>query len=298
MASNRFTDHRAAGSLLLAAFMWGLFWIPLRCFHQQGVDGLWSSLFIYTAAMVFGAGLMRGRWHELRRTPWRLVAIALASGWCNISFIVAVAEKDAARVVLLFYLAPVWSIMLGILFLHERPGPVALAIGLLAIAGAGLMLWDPQQKSIWPRDRNDWLALSSGFSFAVANVLVRGLPQAGVLAKSFVSWCGVVFVGAVGVLVLHHPLPSVSVALGSGLVLLGVLGVVVMTLLVQYGVSRLPVYRSAVILLFEVFVTLVSSQLLSDEHLSPSAWAGGALIVAAAAVSALSAKASRYHRPE
>ena len=300
MTSNRFAEHWPAGSLLLAAVMWGLFWLPLRYFHQQGIDGLWSSVIVYLAALVAGVGLMRHHWHELRNTPWRLVAIAFASGWCNISFIVAVAEKDAARVVLLFYLAPVWSIMLGILFLHERPGLSALVISLLAITGAGLMLWDPQQGAVWPRDRNDWLALSSGFSFAVANVLVRGLPQAGAMTKSFVTWCGVVLVGGVGVLLLYHPqhypVPQIPLSLWPWLLLVGAPGVVVMTVLVQYGVSRLPVYRSAVILLFEVFVTLLSSQLLSDERLSSMGWLGGALIIAASAVSALAAKTSRYRR--
>ena len=59
-----------------------------------------------------------------------------------------------------------------------------------------------------------------------------------------------------------------------------------MTVLVQYGVSYMPVHRSAVILLFELVAGAVSQQLLTDEILSQREWIGGAIIVTAAYLSA------------
>jgi len=65
-------------------------------------------------------------------------------------------------------------------------------------------------------------------------------------------------------------------------VLLGAGGFLVMTLTVQYGVTRMPVHRSAVILLFELVVGAVSSQLLTEETVLPREWLGGGMIVTAA----------------
>ena len=69
-------------------------------------------------------------------------------------------------------------------------------------------------------------------------------------------------------------------------VVLGVVGFTTMTLTVQYGVTHMPVYRSAVILLFEIVVAAVSTQLLTDEVISPREWIGGGLIIMAAMTSA------------
>jgi drug/metabolite transporter (DMT)-like permease len=59
-----------------------------------------------------------------------------------------------------------------------------------------------------------------------------------------------------------------------------------MSLTVTYGVSRMPVHRSAVILLFELVAGALSSQLLTDETVLPREWLGGLLIVTAAYLAA------------
>ena len=63
--------------------------------------------------------------------------------------------------------------------------------------------------------------------------------------------------------------------------LLGLMGMVVMTMAVQYGVTRMPVQRSAVILLFELVAGAISAQLLTNEIVLPQEWWGGGLILVA-----------------
>ena len=55
---------------------------------------------------------------------------------------------------------------------------------------------------------------------------------------------------------------------------------------VQYGVTRMPVHRSAIILLFELVVGAVSAMLLTDEQVLPREWLGGLMIIAAAWIAA------------
>jgi drug/metabolite transporter (DMT)-like permease len=59
-----------------------------------------------------------------------------------------------------------------------------------------------------------------------------------------------------------------------------------MALTVQYGVTHMPLHRSAVILLFELVVGAVSALLLTDERVLPREWTGGGMIVLAAWVAA------------
>ena len=89
-----------------------------------------------------------------------------------------------------------------------------------------------------------------------------------------------------GLLLMPLPMPIIDAPLLGAIVALACGGMVAMTLAVQYGVTHMPVHRSAVILLFEIVVGAVSAQLLTDETLLPREWLGGLLILAAAYLSA------------
>ena len=48
-----------------------------------------------------------------------------------------------------------------------------------------------------------------------------------------------------------------------------------MTWAVQYGVTHMPVYRSSVLLIFELVAGAILSQLLTDEIVLAKEWVGG-----------------------
>jgi drug/metabolite transporter (DMT)-like permease len=68
--------------------------------------------------------------------------------------------------------------------------------------------------------------------------------------------------------------------------MIGAVVLVVMTLSVVYGVTHLPVHRSAVILLFEIVAGAVSAQLLTDEVVLLQEWVGGGFVILAAYLAA------------
>ncbi len=76
---------------------------------------------------------------------------------------------DVVHAMLLFYVSPIWSTLLGILFLGERLAlnrvvAIALGIGGLAVVlggGGGFP---------WPRQIGDWFALGSGLCWSIASV--------------------------------------------------------------------------------------------------------------------------------
>ena len=273
-------------SLLLTATLWGLVWYPLRLLETQGLQGLWLSLSSYGAALLVGLPWLWNSRGEWAREGMVLALMTLAVGWCNVAFVIAILDGTVVRVLLLFYLSPLWALVLGWLILGERPGAGGILVFALAISGAVVMLWDPRLGLPWPRDEADWMAASSGLAFAFANVMVRKLKHADLQAKASASWLGVVLVAAIWILLVHEPVPAVEHSVWLGAALLGWLGFVVMTVTVIYGVTHMPVHRSAIILLFELVVGAVSSVLLTDEQVLLQEWVGGVLILAAAWFSA------------
>lgn len=268
-------------ALLLGATFWGVVWYPLRLLEAEGLAGPWSALIIYGAAAAIGLIVLFLRRSRLALRPAsRLLLLAAASGWCNVAFIVAMLDGNVVRVLLLFYLAPLWTVLLARLVLGEILSTAARITMALALAGAMVMLWDPSAGVPLPRGTADWLALSSGIAFALNNVTVRWLDEVPVWDKCVVGWFGVVAVAAAW-LMLGHAEPPQSAGAVVGAAALGVLGMVFMTFAVIYGMTHLVAHRAAVILLFELVIGAASAQWLTDERVLLNEWVGGALILIA-----------------
>ena len=219
---------------------------------------------------------------SLQRNFLPFVLMGLSAGWCNVAFIMAVLDGHVVRVLLLFYLSPFWAVCLGWFMLDERLDRKSMLVFAIAVAGALVMLWDETLGMPWPRDTADWMAVSSGFAFALSNVFVRRMQSVSVLLKSTGSWAGVVIVAGGWLLLKNADFPAVGSDVLFAAIALGLCGFLVMTFTVLYGVTRMPVHRSAVILLFELVADAASSLLLTDEVILPREWLGGLMIIMAA----------------
>ncbi|KPK09814.1 MAG: hypothetical protein AMJ68_11080 [Acidithiobacillales bacterium SG8_45] len=290
MASKSAVPGLAILALLAGATMWGVVWYPMRLLETAGLSGPWLTLLLYLVSSLAGVPLAWRHRGWLAKRPGLLLAIALSVGWTNLSFILAILDGNVMRVLLLFYLSPVWAVVLSWLFLKEHISHYTVAILAVAIIGALMMLWHPDDSWPWPRDSADWLALSSGLAFAVSNIFIRHGEDVPVPVKSLVSWLGVTLLAGLMIFFTNTAVPALTPNLFLDVVALAVLGMVVMTMLVQYGVSNMPVHRSAIILLFELVAGAISQQLLTDEILTAAEWVGGLLVVAAAGMMALREK--------
>jgi drug/metabolite transporter (DMT)-like permease len=270
-------------ALLVGASLWGVVWYPYRRLAAAGLDGVSSTLATYGLALVIGVIVFRAHLGALRRMPAAAWLMGAAIGWSNLGYVLGVLEGEVMRVLLLFYLAPLWTVPLARLILHERLDAWgALVIG-LAMIGAATMLWRPDLGVPWPSSLAEWLGVVSGFLFALGNVLVRKLESMSDAAKSIVIWAGVTVAGATA---LPFALPAGGTVLRAAIVewpLIAGIGasLVAMSYLMQYGLSRMPANRAIVILLFELVVAALAAYFLAGETLRVQDWIGGAFIVAA-----------------
>jgi len=273
-------------SLLISSTLWGISWFPLRLLENHGLQGLWTSALIYSVPALLGSFLLFQHRRAISAQVGWLLLIAVANGWCNVAFILAVLDGDVMRVLLLFYLSPLWATLLARLILKEHMSRLAVVTLIIAMCGAIVMLWDPSLGWPWPKDQADWLAITSGMAFALANVSVRKTQDIAIPVKNLFSWLGVSGLAIAWILVGAVPAPAASQTVMVWTAVAGPVVVFVMTFTVQYGVTKLPVYRSAVILLFELVAGAVSSQLLTNEIMGVNEWIGGGFIVLAAYLSA------------
>jgi drug/metabolite transporter (DMT)-like permease len=211
-----------------------------------------------------------------------LWALALAAGLTNLSFLVALIEGEVVRVMLLFYLSPLWSVLLGRWWLGEKISRQSMLMIAVAMSGTFMMLWHPEVGLPWPHGLADWLALFASVMFSVNNVLSRKLAPVPMPIKTTVVYWGVVLVASVVLLLQQSAIPTVTPTLWLMVMVFGGLCFISMTVAVLYGLARMPVFRAAILMLFELLVAAASAWLLTDERMTSIEWLGGALIFIAA----------------
>jgi len=275
------TSLVASLCLLLAAILWGVFWYPLRWLESQGVDGLWTTLFIYIGTSVYFIPYFRQSFSEIRTRPLLMCLLAVFAGWTNIAFFLAVIDGEVVRVLLLFYMSPIWAILLAYFILKEHLTLHNFLALVVALFGMLIMLWQVDMDYPWPTKTSDWLALSSGMAFAITNVVMRMAQTVSSRTKAIVGWYGVLIVSLILIMLLQVPLEKVEPGTLIIAFVIGATMVVIMTLAVAFGVSYLPVQQSAVILLFEVIVGAISAYLIIGETMVLREWLGGGLILSA-----------------
>lgn len=271
------------------AFVWGVSWFPFRQMASHGLHPLWTTCLIYLAIAAVMGLVRRHAWKGFVAFPGLLV-LGLAAGITNVGFNWAVTQGDVVRVVLLFYLMPLWSVLLGWLLLGERPTGGALARVALALTGVVVVLKAPGTDWPVPSSLPDWLGVGAGFSFAVTNIVLRRLRAAPGESRALAMFCGCTAVAGVAALAgtafgaIDSPMLASPGWIGWA-ALLGT-GFIVANVCLQYGAPRLAASATSVIMLSEVLFASVSSVALGAATLDSRILMGGALIVLGALWSA------------
>jgi drug/metabolite transporter (DMT)-like permease len=274
--------------LLFNALIWGMSWWPLRHLQALGLHPLWATMIFF----MLGATLI-GLWRPqafavVRRTPG-LWWLALATGATNAAFNWGVSVGEVVRVVLLFYLMPLWAVLLAWWLLGERISRGGALRVLLALLGALLVL--KPEGGAWPQFNGlaDWLGLLGGMGFALTNVLLRRQVEASSAARALAMFMGgIILPGLLGVVLSQQGLitgwPAFDWAWLLGALGLG-LAFFSSNMALQYGAAHVPVNMASVVMLTEVVFASASAVWLGGEVLTPTILTGGGLILLAALLS-------------
>lgn len=270
-------------SLLNAAIVWGMIWYPFRALAREGIAGGAATFISYFIALAMGLLVVGRVWRELRQGWVWGVALILSSGWTNLSYVLAMLGGEVMRVLLLFYLAPLWTVLLSRFFLGERLNRYGYLVMALSLAGAFVMLHHPGQGFPLPENGAEWLGLSSGFAFALTNVLTRRIRHLSVGFKAAAVWFGTAVLTLAGMLYHGGLVVHVATVSPAAWILLLVIGVVLCatSISVQYGLTNLPANQAIVVFMIELVVAAVSSYFLAGESMEAHEVAGATLIVMA-----------------
>jgi drug/metabolite transporter (DMT)-like permease len=278
------TSGRAQAALaaMVGAGLLGLapIWVRLSELGPQATN-LWRFLFALPILAILAA---RGPAPNRRHTAWLLVA-GLLFGLELSLWAAALGKTTVANATLLANMTPVFAAAFGWFVFKERLGAGVLMGGLTALTGAVILALARAQAGEGPSTPQDgWIGDAMGLSAAVGYagylLIVRSLGQrVSVGAVMFLaSLSGALYALALSLVLGEALLPH---SLQGWLILAG-LGVIVQAGgqgLIAYGVGRLPIVVSTVLLWMQPLSAAVLSWIMFGEELSAFALAGAALIL-------------------
>ncbi len=275
-------------AVALSAILWGLWWIPLRWLSENGLPGDWASLALYGTGSAVLLPFAWARRRHLRAGGFGLLLCGTLMGMVMVFWNHAILVGEVMRVVLLFYLAPVWATLLSIFVLKVRVGPLRALTVALGLSGAAIILGFEGGLPV-PRSEGDWMGLISGVLFAFATMLARDSENVAGFDKTFVTFAAAAPIALVLILVDGMPEPTGRMVLDAMpyAAAIAVFLLVPVTWPILWGATKLEPGRVSILLLLEVVAASISASLLTDEPFGWREVSGCVLILLAGLTEAL-----------
>ena len=256
-------------ALLIAAGMWGLFWIPQRALEAGGLTGGWATIsqMVIPFAMLLPISLWRLYKGQSFGLEYPLIGLLFGGGiacYAN-SFLLT----DVVRALILFYITPVWTTIFEIVFLRQIPRFYRYMTLVLALSGVWIVFG---QEGVIPLPQNsgDWIALLGGILIAASAVRMEIKKPEGIYPILFSFF----FYGGLFTLIQSYFLsdylgdaPSIEswVAMMPWLILIAILFHIPTNIVILGAPSRIGAGIFSIIILFEIVVGTFSAAVLTDE---------------------------------
>ncbi|AZA11750.1 EamA family transporter RarD [Corynebacterium gerontici] len=259
-----------------AYLLWGLFPAYFPLLEPASPVEIIAHRIIWTLVFMTALLTLTRRWGELRRASahtWKRLTLAgllIAINW--LVYVIAVNSGHVADAALGYFINPLVSVLLGVVFLHERLRPLQTISVLIASAAVLLLTIVGGQPPV--------MGLLLAFSFGLYGLVKKGLTvsaQASVTAETLVT-----APFALGYLLwLHLQGHSTFGTAGPGHAMLLIsAGVVTAIPLLLFGAAarRIPLATIGMLQYITPTMQMLWAVLVMHEHLSHIRWIGFVVI--------------------
>lgn len=290
LAARSSATFRASVLVALSAFIWGCWWIPLRHIDGYGLKGDWTSVAVLGIAALCLTPFLLRRLGRLLRAGAMVWGAGLFLGAMFSTYQHGLITGDVVRVTLLFYLAPVWGTLLGILVLGQRFSWQRVIVIVLGFAGAVAVL-EFKGGIPTPQGLGEWMGLASGIVFAIGATFANRIVGEFELEKAWLSLASGALLSVLFALV--NPVfaaPTVDQVLDAAPFAIFVVLVVLIpiTWTMVWGAQKLDPGRISLLFMLEVVAASITSALLAGEPYGIEKLIGTIMVLTAGAVEALS----------
>ncbi|MBS3780534.1 MAG: DMT family transporter, partial [Desulfovermiculus sp.] len=170
--------------------LWGLYWVPIRRLEAMLSTGPWLTLAVVCIGCL---GLVPFAWKGRRRLRGSNKRALLSTALGGASFVLysnGLLYGQVAVVILLFYLTPVWSTLIGRFWMKWPTSPWRYLAIVLGLAGIGMVLSASHNGLPLPQTLGDVLGLTSGILWSIAATGINVHARTKAVETNFVFCAG------------------------------------------------------------------------------------------------------------
>ena len=274
--------------IVVSSCAWGLYWLPLRSIEQSGIVGSWSIVLVNACPLLILFPLIFFYLDKLKKYPKPIFFAGIMIGAAFTFYANGLVETSVIRATLLFYLSPIWSTIIGIIWLNERLTIARVISIIVALIGIIFLLYDFRDQETVILNFGDFSSILSGLFWALgASILKKwsNLPIIPLTAIVYFSTTSLSILLAV--MVYKAPIPSLAL-IGQNFPIAFIWSVIVLlpSFCIIFRISQILFPgRVGILMMSEVAVAVISAKiLLPEEQMVILQWIGALAILLAGVV--------------
>jgi len=274
--------------IVVSSCAWGLYWLPLRSIEQSGIVGSWSIVLVNACPLLILVPLIFFNLDKLKKYPKPIFFAGIMIGAAFTFYANGLVETSVIRATLLFYLSPIWSTIIGIIWLNERLTIARVISIIVALIGIIFLLYDFRDQETVILNFGDFSSILSGLFWALGASILKKWSKLPIIPLTAIVYFSTTSLSILlAVVVYKAPIPSLAL-IGQNFPIAFIWSVIVLlpSFCIIFRISQILFPgRVGILMMSEVAVAVISAKiLLPEEQMVILQWIGASAILLAGVV--------------
>ena len=274
--------------IVVSSCAWGLYWLPLRSIEQSGVVGSWSIVLVNACPLLILVPLIFFNLGKLKKYPKPIFFAGIMIGAAFTFYANGLVQTSVIRATLLFYLSPIWSTIIGIIWLNERLTIARVISIIVALIGLILLLYDFRNQETVMLNFGDFSSILSGLFWALGASILKKWSKLPIIPLTAIVYFSTTSLSILlAIIVYKAPIPSLAL-IGKNFSTAFIWSVIVLlpSFCIIFRISQILFPgRVGILMMSEVAVAVISAKiLLPEEQMVILQWIGASAILLAGVV--------------
>lgn len=274
--------------IVVSSCAWGLYWLPLRSIEQSGIVGSWSIVLVNACPLIILVPLIFFNLDKLKKYPKPILFAGIMIGAAFTFYANGLVQTSVIRATLLFYLSPIWSTIIGIIWLNERLTIARVISIIVALIGLILLLYDFRNQETAMLNFGDFSSILSGLFWALGASILKKWSKLPIIPLTAIVYFSTTSLSILlAIIVYKAPIPSLTL-IGQNFSTAFIWSVIVLlpSFCIIFRISQILFPgRVGILMMSEVAVAVISAKiLLPEEQMVILQWIGASAILLAGVV--------------
>ena len=274
--------------IVVSSCAWGLYWLPLRSIEQSGIVGSWSIVLVNACPLIILVPLIFFNLDKFKKYPKPILFAGIMIGAAFTFYANGLVQTSVIRATLLFYLSPIWSTIIGIIWLNERLTIARVISIIVALIGLILLLYDFRNQETAMLNFGDFSSILSGLFWALGASILKKWSKLPIIPLTAIVYFSTTSLSILlAIIVYKAPIPSLAL-IGQNFSTAFIWSVIVLlpSFCIIFRISQILFPgRVGILMMSEVAVAVISAKiLLPQEQMVILQWIGASAILLAGVV--------------